>query len=751
MHFDNIIARTRLIQAADRRIIRPTGRRERRRKSTPARSAAAERQRMSGYIVSTDMGGTFVDAVVWDLGRGRYSIGKAPTTPADPPAGIVSAVAAAAERAELTIDGVLRDTALFVNGTTVTTNAMIERKGVATGLLITAGFEDTIAIGNVIARTAGLDEIQLLDYRNAERPPPVVPRRLVRGIVERVDASGSVLVPLDEDQAIRALDEVVDLGIEALAICFLWSFRAPEHERRMKAIAEQRHPKLFTVASSDLIPIMREFERANTTAINAYLGPVFERYAHGLRGRLTAQGYRGEPLIMQSVGGLARVHEVGRAPIATLFSGPVGGVIAGRALATEIGEPNVITTDMGGTSFDVGLIIDGEPVVVADTVIERQMVAMPAVAIDPVGAGGGSIAKVDEFGILQVGPQSAGAVPGPACYGRGGTLPTVTDAGVILGFIDPDHVLGGRMKISRALAKQAMRSVAEPLRMDVVEAAAAVYRIVNARMADLIRRATVERGYDPREFVLTAFGGCGPTHCTGYGPEIGARKIVVPPSATVFSAIGIGQADLKHSWVHSFARELRGGDGRIVTEPLADINAVLSSLADQARRQFARDGVASAEGRLAFGADIRYRGQIHELTVPIPFEPPLTEGQLREIVAAFLARYDQRYGGGASSPRARIEWVNLRLDSLAPMRTGASMHLSEKPAAHIDDAIIGHKAIYDVAARRMAEAPLYRAELLAPSHRIRGLALMVSYGFTLPLHVGQSLEVERHGHFLVSY
>ncbi|MCC6776492.1 MAG: hydantoinase/oxoprolinase family protein [Hyphomicrobiales bacterium] len=706
---------------------------------------------MSRYIVSTDMGGTFVDAVVWDVGEGRYSIGKAPTTPADPPAGIVAAVAAAAQRGELTLERVLGDAALFVNGTTVTTNAMIERKGAPTGLMITVGFEDTLAIGNVIARTAGLDETQLLDYRNAERPPAVVPRRLVRGVHERIDARGEVLVPLDEAQAIRALDELVEQGVEALAICLLWSFRAPAHEQRLKAIAEQRHPKLFAVASSDLVPILREFERANTTAINAYLGPVFERYARGLRDRLGNEGFRGEPLVMQSVGGLARVREIERAPIATLFSGPVGGVIAGRALATEIDAPNIITTDMGGTSFDVGLIIDGEPVVVAETVIERQYVAIPTVAIDTIGAGGGSIAKVDELGILQVGPQSAGAVPGPACYGRGGTAATVTDADVMLGFIDADHVLGGSMTISRERAERALEDIARPLGTDAIEAAAAVYRIVNARMADLIRRATVERGYDPREFVLTAFGGCGPTHCTGYGPEIGARRIVVPPSATVFSAIGIGQADLKHSWVRAFARQLRGADGRVVGEPLAEINAILSGLAEEARAQLDRDGVAPEQARLAFGADIRYRSQIHELAVPLPCAPPLAEAHLSEIVAAFHARYDQRYGGGASSPRAPIEWVNLRLDALAPVHVGASMRLSERPAARLEDAVIGRKPIYDIAALRLREAQLYQAERLAPGHRIDGLALIVSYGFTLPLHFGQSLVVDPHGHFVVSY
>jgi N-methylhydantoinase A len=426
---------------------------------------------MVQYVVSTDMGGTFVDAVLWDLEARTFHIGKAATNPTDPPTGILNAVAAAAERANLALDDVLARAALFVNGTTVTTNAMIERKGARTGLLITAGFEDTLAIGNVISRTAGLEEAQLLDYRHAERPAPVVAREFVKGVPERVDAFGKVLVPLDEEAAMRAVDDLVSRGIEALAICFLWSFKVPLHERRMKELVAARYPDLFVVASCELVPIMKEYERANTTAINAFLGRVFERYAGGLRARLAKENYRHEPLIMQSVGGLAPAREIEHKPITTLFSGPVGGAIAGAALARALGERNLITTDMGGTSFDVGLILDGEPVAVAETVIERQIVAIPTVEIVTVGAGGGSIAAVDDLGILRVGPRSMGAVPGPAAYDRGGGTPTVTDADVVLGYIDPDHFLGGKMRISRVLAEKAIAGIAKPLGLDVVDAA----------------------------------------------------------------------------------------------------------------------------------------------------------------------------------------------------------------------------------------------------------------------------------------
>jgi N-methylhydantoinase A len=705
---------------------------------------------MGGYVIATDMGGTFVDAVIWDLETRACHIGKAPTTPADPPSGIMNAVAATAERAGLALDRVLAEAALFVNGTTVTTNAMIERKGSRTGLLITAGFEDTLAIGNVIARTAGLDEAQLLDYRHAERPPPLVERNLVRGVVERVDARGAEIVPLDEAQATVALGGLVAQGIEALAICFLWSFRAPQHEQRMKAIAAARHPGLFTVASSDLVPIMREYERANTTAINAFLGKVFAGYAGGLRTRLRAEKCGQEPLIMQSVGGLAPAHEIEHEPIATLFSGPVGGVIAGRALAKDLGERNLITTDMGGTSFDVGLILDGEPVAAAETVIERQIVAIPTVEIVTVGAGGGSIAKVDDLGILQVGPESMGAVPGPACYDRGGSTPTVTDADVVLGYIDPEFFLGGRMAISKEKSEQVVGQIAARLSMSVIEAAAAIYKIVNARMADLIRRATVERGHDPRDFVMAAFGGCGPTHCTGYGPEIGMRRIVVPQAATVFSAFGIGRSDLKHSWVRSFANTVRDERGQIVTGWLSDLNALMSELSAQATARLARDAIAPQNATMAFSADIRYRNQVHELTVALPPKRAFAAADLADIVTLFQSGYERRYGEGSSSPRAPVEWVNLRLSAIAPTRTWADAPLAVATQATVSEALVARKPIYNIKTGKLEKTPVYQAERLQPGYEIGGPALIVSYGTTLPIHAGQKLEVDRFGNMLVA-
>ena len=707
---------------------------------------------MPRYLVSTDTGGTFVDAVIWDLDSGRFCVGKAAATPDDPPEGIVASVRAAAELAGLAFDRVLENTLLFFNGTTVTTNAMIERKGARTGLLITAGFEDTLAIANVTGRTVGLGEAALMDYRRAEWPAPIVERTRVRGVVERVDAHGDVIVPLDVEQAKRALGELLDQGIEALAICFLWSFRAADNERRLKELVAELHPGLFTVASSDLIPVLREYERANTTVINAFLGPVFEHYAQSLRQRLRVERHQGEPLIMQSVGGLAPASEIDQAPITTLFSGPVGGVIAGQSLGASIEQHNLITTDMGGTSFDVGLILDGEPLTAPTTVIERQMVAIPTVELVTIGAGGGSAAWINQVGLLQVGPQSMGSAPGPACYGRGGDTPTVTDADVVLGYIDAEHFLGGHMQVSRDAAERAIRTrIADPLDLSVVDAAAAIYEIINARMADLIRRVTVGRGYDPRDFVIAAFGGCGPTHCTAYGPDIGVPLVVVPDSATVFSAFGIGQSDLKHAWVRSFPHELRGLNGMVDGRPLAEINQIFAELADRAAQQLARDNVTPGQERLRFSADIRYKNQIHELTVALPNPPPFRDGDLAGIVAEFERRYDQRYGGGASSPTARIEWVNLRLEAVAPTPVSTALAREEPGSSDPTAAQIGEKQVYDLERKRFEAMPRFAAGKLRPGHRIDGPAIVVSYGTTIPLHRRQRLRVDSYRNLLIEF
>lgn len=706
---------------------------------------------MKQCLISTDTGGTFVDVVICDE-SGKYYFSKAPSTPANPPEGIFAGIAAAAEQMGENVDSVLSGAKMLFNGTTVTTNAMLELKGARTGLLTTKGFEDTLVIARVIGRTIGLDEAQLLDYRHADPPAAIIPRDLVRGVTERVDASGEVIVPLNMEEVKKALDELVDAGIEAIAVCLLWSFGNPIHENAIKQLIEREYPQLFAVTSSDLVPVIREYERANTTAINAYLGPTFRRYADGLQRKLKEVQYPYEPLIMQSIGGLAPAQEIKEIPITTLLSGPVGGVIASQKLGALLNESYLITTDMGGTSFDVGLIIDGQPITTPVTVMERQMVAIPTVDIVTVGAGGGSVAWLNEVGALQVGPESMGAYPGPACYQRGGTRPTVTDADVILGYIDPHHFLGGRMNVSRNLAEEAIqRQIAGPMGMSVEEAAAAIYQIVNARMADFIRMATVERGFDPRDFAMLAFGGCGPTHCTGYGPDIGVRRLIVPQAATVFSAFGIGQSDIRHTFVHSYPHILRDRNGDADMGRLNDINAIFADMTERAQAQLKRDQASQQLAMFQYSADLRYRNQIHELVVPLEMKGTCSESALRQLVIDFQQSYEHKYGHGASSPTTIIELLNLRLNVIAP--TGHVMTIPERELAGSDpsQAFLGEKPIYCLETRHFKSAPIYQAEKLQPGNRVEGPALIVSYGTTIPLHAGQKLEVDEYQNFIITF
>ena len=619
------------------------------------------------YIISTDTGGTFVDAIIIDA-QGTLSVGKHSSTPSDPAKGILGAVDSAAQRLGISLSDAIMGCKLFFNGTTVSTNAMIQRKGVKTGLLITRGFEDTLYIGRIKARTAGLDERDLTNYQyGADRPRPIVPISLTRGVRERIDFQGKVLCPLDEDEVLKSLEELVAEGIESLAICLLWSFKNPDHEQRIKVLAEKHFPHLFVSASSDLIPLMREYERTNTTVINCFLGPVLDRYLKGIEESLLVNGYRQDLLVMQSVGGLSTAGEIRRTPITTLYSGPVGGVIATQHLGRTLGEGNLISTDMGGTSFDVGLIVDGRPQSTPVTVMQRYIVMFPTIDVATVGAGGGSKVWLDEAMTLKVGPMSQGAIPGPACYNLGGQEPTVTDADILLGYISPDFFLGGKMRLHAERSRETFEErICRPLGMSLDEAAWGAYEIINAHMADLIRQTSVERGYDPREFVLVAFGGCGPTHCTAYGPDIGAKRIIVPPTAPAFSALGIAQSDLRHFFSRSFLIRIPR-KGTLKEENLKALNEILAELLERGRKQLSAEGASEEDTILLSSVDMRYRGQVNELVVPVPGGNVLTQDTIQTLCETFTVQYEKLYGPGSSSELSDVECVSVRVDAIAPI------------------------------------------------------------------------------------
>jgi N-methylhydantoinase A len=592
------------------------------------------------YRIGVDIGGTFTDCVVADE-HGARSVSKAPTTPGSLQDGVLEAVAVNAEQLGLTRAQLLAATDLFVHGTTQATNAMLTRTGARTGLITTKGHEDAIIIGKVYAKVAGLPERDLVHSSRLRKPDPIVPRSLIRGVTERIDRDGDVIVALAEDEVVAAIDSLLEAGVEAIAVSLLWSFVNDSHERRIKELLSERAGSVFAAYSHEIAPVLGEYERTATTAITAYVGPKVVGYLEELESRLQAEGLAQPLLVMQASGGLTSVLDAAQRPIVTLDSGPTGGILGCQHLGRLYGESNVICTDVGGTSFDVGLILRGEVPLEVEPVVAQYSLRMPKVLVHSIGSGGGSIAWLDEGGLLRVGPQSAGSRPGPACYGTGGTDPTVTDADLVLGYLDGDNFLGGRMRLDRDLALRALASVGERLGMEPEEVAVGVFRIINSQMADLIRKSTIEQGHDPRECVLVAYGGAGPTHAVFYGHEIGSKAILVLADSTVFSAEGMLTCDVTHTAEVSRTTAAPFGE-----ETLAGMTGRFESLERRVIDQFDREGAPREEVALARTLGVRFRQQVHTVDVEVD-AGALDQAAGERVLERFVTRYGQIYGEGA--------------------------------------------------------------------------------------------------------
>src|SRR3954462_13606781 len=464
------------------------------------------------YLVGIDIGGTFTDCAIVDA-AGKLLTTKVPSTPPDFARGMMDALGAGAEALGITLDDFCRDIAFLSHGTTVGTNTIIQKRGAKVGLITTRGHEDAIHIMHGSRGYGGRDIRKVVHFPETSKPAPIVPKRLIRGVSERVDCFGEIVSPLNEEEAENAIKDLVAQGVEAIAICFLWSFRNPEHEKRVKALVQKIAPSLFVTCSVDIAPKWGEYERVTATALNAYLGPVMAGYLDKLNVSLESLGYGHGLQITQCGGGTVPVARAGEAPLLTLDSGPVSGVTASMFLGAAMNEKNVITTDMGETSFDVSIIYDGKPAYSFISNTDKYEYFLSKVDLQAIGAGGGSLARVHaETRTMTVGPDSAGAFPGPVCYGRGGKIPTVTDAQLVLGYLDPNNFAGGRMTLDYASAIRAIEALGKQIGMSAIECAAGICRIVEFQMADVIRKVTVEKGHDPREFVLFAFGGAGPAH-----------------------------------------------------------------------------------------------------------------------------------------------------------------------------------------------------------------------------------------------
>jgi N-methylhydantoinase A len=695
--------------------------------------------------VGVDIGGTFTDLVVMDQ-TGSVATAKAPTTPGNLEQGVLDALEVHADAVASSVPDVLSEVVWFGHGTTQATNAMIERKGSPTGLITTLGFGDTILIQRLMGYTAGVPSRQLGEYSSHRYPDPIVPRRLIREVPERVDKLGAVVKALDENAARVAVAELVEAGATSLAVTLLWSFRNPAHERRIREIALEVAPELEVAISSEVAPLIGEYERTATTVLNSYLAASVGTYLQRLESSLRDQGFAGTFGVLDSVGGVVSSAHAARRAVTLVTSGPTGGLIGSAFLASALGHPNVITTDMGGTSFDVGLIIDGRPLVSAVTEVEKYHVATPMVDLRAIGAGGGSIASVTD-GLLSVGPESAGARPGPVAYGRGGERPTVTDADLVLGIIDPGTFLGGRMKLDAAAAAEAIRvHVAEPLGLDVPDAAAGIRQVADSQMADLLRELTVGRGRDPRDFVVYAYGGAGPMHCAGYGAELGVREIVVPATSMAQSAYGAMASDVHISAERS--PMLRGAT--FPAEPwegidTAQVQQTFDELEAECSAGLEQSGIEHGTPEVSRSADIRYRRQAHSLMVPVA-GGQIDGDAMRAMIERFESMYEDTYGKGSGFREAGVEISALRVSTIG--RTA-------KPRLTVIDDVrpaptIHTRAVYEPTLRHEVQAQIVQWDELPVGFRIEGPGVIEHATTTVYVGPTQRAELDEHGNLIIA-
>lgn len=671
------------------------------------------------WSIGTDTGGTFTDIVAIDE-EGEIRIGKVPSTPPRYERGVVEGIQS--------LGIPIAELRLLYHGTTVTTNALITKSGPPTGLVATKGFRDLLEL-----RRHNRQELYDIMW---DPPPPLVPRRHRLEVRERMNYAGEVLVPLDEEEARRVARIFRERGIEAVAVAFLNAHTNPAHERRMREILAEELPDVHVSISSEILPEPPEFERTATTVANAYLAPVASRYLGLLESAMAEIGYHGDILIMHSGGGILTADSARRVPARTVTSGPAAGAMAAAAIAGAIGRPNVISLDMGGTSADIAVIRDGKPRLTNQSMPEWGLpIRFPAIDLIAIGAGGGSIAWIDAGGYPKSGPQSAGASPGPAAYGMGGTEPTNTDANLVLGRLAADSFLGGRMTIYPELAYEAVRRrIAEPLRLDPVEAAAGIIRITNSNMAKALRLVTVQRGLDPRKFSLLAFGGAGPVHAVELARELQIPEVIVPPSPGVTSALGLLFVDL----VHDFSRSL------IVPVEAANptqIEHLFREMEEAARAALRRDGVAEAQMETGRAIDFRYIGQVRAITLAMP-PGPIDGEALRTAVGRFHQEYRREY-------RYATEEIPVEIAVLRVTGRG----VTPKPAfrRHPPDGRTAaprawHEVYFDGRFQRTA---VYDRAALTPGVRLSGPAIIEQFDSTTVLPPDAVAEVDEYLNLII--
>ena len=677
-------------------------------------------------VLALDIGGTFTDLVAFDLATGDVHQAKSSTTPYDLSVGI---------RETLTKSGLPIGTAdTFIHGSTVAINTAIERTGARTALIVTEGMRDVYKIGR-----GSRPEAYNLFFK---RPEPYVPRHRTLEIVERLNAGGDVVTVLDEANATDVVKRLNTDDVEAVAVVFLHSWANPDHEAAVGAIIDREAPGLYRSLSHEILREYREYERMSTTVLNAYVGPRTRRYLGDLETLLADFGFTGRLLIMQSNGGTMTPQTAKRVPVNMMESGPVGGIIAAAEISGDLGYKNVLAFDMGGTTAKVSLVQNSEPSIAQGYYIgglaSGHPVMLPVVDIIEVGTGGGSIAWIDEVGALKVGPRSAGGVPGPVCYGQGGTQPTVTDANVVLGRLTPKRFLGGEMPLDVDGARNAIKTViADPLDLTVEEAALAILQIAVAEMSLAVRGVSVERGYDPRDFAMVGFGGAGPLHSAQIARELHVPILVIPRVPGHFSALGMLMSDLRHDYVRTYYKALADSD-------FTDIAAIFDEMIGEAHELLTNEGTQKDAMAFQRFLDMRYVGQEFPIQTPVSQEA-LAAGDVEKIRAAFDEIHDRRYGHQA--PHEAVEIVNIRLTATGKRERSK---LPPLPPATTDAVIETRKVIFDTKTIDGIECTIYDRDKLGPGANVSGPAVVQEYASTTVLFPGDEMQVAPSGEMIVT-
>jgi N-methylhydantoinase A len=678
--------------------------------------------------IGIDVGGTFTDLCLFDEDVGDLHVAKVPSTPADPSQGILAGLQTILERQGTPGS----DVVYLAHGTTVATNTLIQHNGARAGLITTRGFRDLLEIGR--QTRPDLYDLQV------DRPEPLICRDLRLEVSERVYSDGRVLTPLNWDEVVAAVGQFKVAQVEAVALCFLFSYLMPEHEARVRELVAQEYPEAYLSVSHDILPEFREYERLSTTVVNAYLGPMVSRYIARLGEHIHNLGIPATPYITQSNGGIISLEAAQQQPVRTVLSGPSTGVMAAAYIGQQVGYPHVISFDMGGTSTDVSLVERGQPRLTTERDIEGYPVKTPMIDVHTVGAGGGSIAWIDRGGLLKVGPQSAGADPGPVCYGRGGTAVTVTDANVVLHILNPHHLLGGDMPIEAQAAQAALVPLAEQLQMEPLDVARGILAVVVANMIRAIQIISVQEGYDPRDFALVAFGGAGPLHAGWIARELDIRRILIPERPGIACAFGLLVTDMRSDYTRSKLMPIEEVN-------LAEVRAIFRDLEAQGQDWLAAECIPPERRVLRRAVDMRYIGQNYELTVPLP-GGALGPAEIDDLLQAFYRVHERTYGYYAEAEPVQL--VTFRVEALGQV---PKAELKEYPAGrtNLAAALVETRQVYlGKVDGGFVSCPVYRRQGLQPGDQLAGPAIVEQMDTTALILPGQQATVDRWGTIVIS-